>query len=76
MELPERRSKEAGSPQGSAIWRAARILYDELAHAGFSANTEWDALRADQREDFFFCMEGLLTHWDQLRAARAELERH
>jgi hypothetical protein len=67
---------EHRSNMSPATWRAARLLYDQLAHAGFSAHAEWADLRPDQRDDFFYCIEGLLTHWDSLRAARAELERH
>jgi hypothetical protein len=73
--MPTDKAIDAGAP-GPAIRHAARLLYDELAHAGFSAIVEWEALRPDQRDDFFYCMEGLLTHWSELRAARAELERH
>ncbi len=59
---------------GPATWRAARLLYDELAHAGFSAIAEWDALEPHQREDFVDCIEGMLMHWAEVVAAREELE--
>lgn len=54
--------------------RAARMLYDELAHAGFSAIEEWDQLPVSNRESFADCIEGLLMHWEELLSARAELE--
>jgi hypothetical protein len=65
---------ETATEYGPAIRAAAKILYDELAHAGFSAIEEWERLAPIKRDAFVDCVEGLLMHWEELALARAELE--
>jgi hypothetical protein len=72
----ERKEGLSVSGYGPALLRAGQLLYDELAHAGFGAIAEWENLEPSKRDDFVYCVEGMLTHWQELLAARAELEHH
>jgi hypothetical protein len=66
---------DAPLSRDAALDMIGHRIYDELAHAGFSANDTWSDLAPDHREIFKDIAERLLAHWDQLSQAREALER-
>jgi hypothetical protein len=56
------------------LFDLARILYDQMAHAGFWTIPEWDTAPEDEKDAWADVAQGIICDFDAVLAARKEFE--